>query len=57
MGCGNKETQPPVIDINRMNQIHNTLCVLYLDYGSQIHFHIGDPPLAEILRRIGMVNL
>ncbi len=57
VGCGNKKTQPPVIDITLVNQIHNALCVLYQDYGSQIHFHIGNAPSAEILGRLGMANL
>ncbi len=56
-GFRNKKTQPTAIDIDSMNQIHNTLCILHLDYGSQIHFQIGDAPSAEILRWLSMVNL
>ena len=57
VGCGNKKTQPPVNDITLVNQIHNALCVLYPDYGAQIHFHIGNAPSPEILERLGMANL
>ena len=54
MGCGNKKAQPPVIDMNLINQIQNTIHVLHLGDWPQIHFHVRDALSAEILWWLGM---